>query len=228
MVLAKKRVYLQVVGKRPVLRFIHLRVRYSPRLSPGVKLSMLHKRVRMYMLVPDPDSLRKNVSPEIIRKEMERKIEHLLSHPIYGVKVKEFIDEDFSRLLRDPPSPPDLPEGFTYDLINAHNWAVKQMYRFSKPSAEYSFMVRVPLDDDILKVIDTEIKLFIESSGDMKSSFDQAIALVSKIVELGLVAGMEIWPEDIIEDLRTVFLGKGIDPREIREYYSFKRTGLSR
>ena len=187
---------------------------------------MLHKRVRVYMLVPEQGKMKK-VQVALIRKEVESRLSHLLDHPIYGPKVKEFVDEDFSRLLREPPAPPDLPEGFTYDIIQAHNWAVKQMYGSGRPSVEYSFMVKVPVDEDLMRVVDTEIRLFMESDGSNdKQRFDRAINLVSKIVELGLVAGIEIWPEDVIEDLRTVFSGVGLDPREIKEYYSFKRTNF--
>ncbi len=194
--------------------------------NPRGACIMLHKRVRVYMLVPDQDKMKK-AQVALVRKEVESRLSHLLDHPIYGPKVKEFIDEDFSRLLREPPAPPDLPEGFTYDIIQAHNWAVRQMYKSSKPSAEYSFMVKVPVDDDLMRVVDTEIKIFMDSSDDNdRKMFDRAVGLVSKIVELGLVAGIEIWPEDVIEDLRTVFSGVGLDPREIREYYSFKRTSF--
>ncbi len=187
-------------------------------------MQVIHKRIRVYLLIPEPKSLRSDIDYSEIREEVFASISHILEHPIYGKKAREFVEEDFSRLLREPPAPPDLPEGFTKQLIDAHNFAVKKLYRFYKPSTEYSIMVRVPAEEGILSAVDAEIKTFIEMASKSKNQFDLAIQLVSKIVELGLVAGVEIWPGDVIEDLRTVFLGAGLDPRELKEYYSFRRT----
>ena len=178
----------------------------------------MHRRIRVYLLVPDRNSKREGVDLNTLLDEEMGKIKHILDHPMYGHAATKFIKEDVNRNFLDPPELPDLPLGFSEKLAEFHNNVVKSLYRFSSSSKDKSFMVRVPLDE---AGINAEIEEFF---GEGNKSFDDAVKLVSKVIELGLALGYEVWPKDVILDLRKRFIEAGIDPRELDEYYSYKRT----
>ncbi len=185
---------------------------------------IIHKRIRVYLLVPDTDS-RKDVDVNVVVADLNKKYAHLIDHPIYGIRVKQFINEDLSRLGVDPPELPDLPLGFSEALAKLHNEFVKIVYSRHYPTNEYSFLVRVPVEGEMLEQIRRMVGGFIAASKDMPENkkFEEAARLISRIIELGIVSGDEIWPKDVIDDLREIFLGMGIDPRELKDYYSFHR-----
>ncbi len=182
----------------------------------------MHMRVRVYLLIPDPES-RKPVDLEGVVKEELCKIEHILDHPIYGERAREFVRRDVEREFLDPPELPDLPEGFSEALAEFHNDVVKTVYRFSSPARDKSFMVRVPVPKGIARELEKMVDEGIKPGID----FDSGIRVISKVVELGLVKGIDIWPQDLIEDYRARFIEAGLNPRELEEYYEYKRTSSS-